>query len=981
MPSRPSRWVLTTAALALLPAFPTRAAEGAGGATTAAAAAASLAAPAIDPSTLLLFSVQLDDVTLTDGLTAYGDAQDPLLPMGELTRLLEADVDVYPREGRITGNVGEARRSLIVDLASGTARIGGQEVKLAPQDVAVGPTEIYLRGSAVQKLLPLKLQIDSAELAIHMTALEKFPVQARLARMANRLDGTQTAVNTEAPLKAPSPYAWVSPPSLDAVIETGLQSTTPRLPFRYDLRAAADLGGANLQAYLSSDESGAPSAARVLLERRSLSGDLLGPLHARIVDLGDTTSPTLALGPHGVAGRGVYVSTVPLDQTNVFNRLDFRGELPPGYDAELYVNDVLRGSTNQSVNGRYEFLGVPLTPGVNVVRIVTYGPRGERAEEVRVINVGGGLLHKGEATLEFGAVQQDEPLFSLGTLSTSPFAGTELAAPGGVRVVGAVNYGLTDLLTLSAGAAYMPRSIFSPEAGLAAATSATTTDASTGLAAGLTTTPTTSTPTPSDQTIRRDGGVGVFDLGLRTSLFGISTQADVAGDSRGGTAGSLAMAGAWHGVSAVLRHAEYGGGFVDENDVGVNSALSVQRRTELTLDSNLKLRGRIVPVSLRVFQDNYADGSSDVQAAAQASSSISSFLFSVGLQYEEQRYRPAEASQTLSGYLTTSTYAAYQWQLRATLDYEILPTFHWDTLAVTADRRLSDLWSVRVAVGEPLSHLSGVNLLLGAVMQTDWGDLSFTGQYDNLAHDWRFVTQWNFGLGYDPFARGYRLTRSGPGSGGSAVVDAYLDENGNGVRDPGEQPVPNLEIQGGGGHRIVTDAQGHAYVTGLGAGPSTTLNVSVDKIDNPSVATPGAVVQLEPRPGGVTRINYPLRPTGDVTVKLQLVRDDGRKVGLSAARVELVPEKGAPIEMITEFDGSAIFNSVPVGTYHLELDPRQAKQLRMHLLSDATIRIKGDGSSAPDVTADVKFDPAPPEPAQTVAGATSSAPASGATSP
>ena len=51
-------------------------------------------------------------------------------------------------------------------------------------------------------------------------------------------------------------------------------------------------------------------------------------------------------------------------------------------------NDVLQGTQSTADRGQYEFLAVPLTQGVNVIRIVTYGPRGQRSEETRIINAG-----------------------------------------------------------------------------------------------------------------------------------------------------------------------------------------------------------------------------------------------------------------------------------------------------------------------------------------------------------------------------------------------------------------------------------------------------------------------------------------------------------------------------------------------------------------------------------------------------------------
>ena len=84
-----------------------------------------LTPPPLDPATLLLFSVALDGLTLSEGLGAYGSPDDPLIPVGELARLLEADIDVLPADRRIVGRLGESRRALVVDLKAGVARVAG----------------------------------------------------------------------------------------------------------------------------------------------------------------------------------------------------------------------------------------------------------------------------------------------------------------------------------------------------------------------------------------------------------------------------------------------------------------------------------------------------------------------------------------------------------------------------------------------------------------------------------------------------------------------------------------------------------------------------------------------------------------------------------------------------------------------------------------------------------------------------------------
>ena len=232
--------------------------------------------------------------------------------MGELTRLLEMDVDVLPAERRIIGRIGEARRSLIVDLATNTVREGGRTLTLTPADVAVTPNEIYIRASALQKLLPLKIEVDAEALAMKLTATEKLPVQGRLERLARQRESGGRLESTDEVLKVATPYKLFSMPAFDVGLGLGAE-TGPRFPWRYDIRAGGDLFYTGFQGFLGSDENGKPSSARVTFERRSVEGHLLGPLHARTLSFGDVFTPTLSIGPRGAGGRGIAFSTVPLD--------------------------------------------------------------------------------------------------------------------------------------------------------------------------------------------------------------------------------------------------------------------------------------------------------------------------------------------------------------------------------------------------------------------------------------------------------------------------------------------------------------------------------------------------------------------------------------------------------------------------------------------------------------------------------------------
>ena len=134
---------------------------------------------------LLLYSVSLGTLTLTDSLATYGAPEDPLIPMRDLAQLLDLDLNVSPPERRVTGRIGEAQRMITIDLATGTARVEGKPVTLTPQDYAVTPSDIYFRASILQKLLPITMKVDAETLEITLTALEPLPLPDGEIRILN----------------------------------------------------------------------------------------------------------------------------------------------------------------------------------------------------------------------------------------------------------------------------------------------------------------------------------------------------------------------------------------------------------------------------------------------------------------------------------------------------------------------------------------------------------------------------------------------------------------------------------------------------------------------------------------------------------------------------------------------------------------------------------------------------------------------------
>lgn len=854
---------------------------------------------------LLLFAVALDALTVADSMAAYGDVADPLLPLGELARLLDLNLDVAPGDRRITGRLGEAERAVTVDLDSGLARVGGREVTLAAEDVAVTSSEIYMRASAISRLLPLDIAVDTEALLLTLKPREKLPIQARLERIARLRELRPDVESPDAVLRVESPYRLFSPPAFDIAFATARDSRPPHDPRRYDIRVGADILYTGFQGYIGSDEAGEPTSARALFERHDVRGGLLGPLNATSATAGDTYSPGLPIGPRSVGGRGFAFTTAPLEQASVFSRIDLRGELPLGYDVELYVNDILRSGQRTPTEGRYEFLQVPLVRGLNVIRIVYYGPRGERSEQTRVVNVGGGQLKPGQTTFDFGVVQQETPVLELGEEGLGAYP-----ALGKPRVVALLTRGMTENLTMVAGGAY-----YADQDGLERS---------------------------------------LFALGARTSLHGLAVQADAAGDDQGGVGLAVGVAGQALGVSMIARHGEYSGGFVDEANPAIQIGRALQRHTEVTLDTSLRPGGRSVPLSLRAARDQYADGGHSLTAATRASTTFGTVLVSGGLDYRYDETEVTESSR-LTGVFAASTFAAYRWQLRGALDYEVEPEAKVSALSLTADRALSERTALRFGLGQSFGEEQRTAFQAGANFRLPFADLAVSGDYLAPDSEWRIGIQLAFGLIRDPLARRYVMTRPGPASGGNVAFQAFIDRDGDGLFGPGDEPVEGVSVSGG-EQPVTTTINGRAFITGMGVTPTSRVQVGLDGVDNPYVQAPPQTVEFAPRIGAVAQVLYPLTPTGEVMARVLFAQPDGALVGLSAVRVLVIREDGEPVEGVTEFDGSVAFEALPAGTYRLELDPEQAERLRMRLKNPVGFTVAPDGGFVADVNAEVVFE-------------------------
>jgi hypothetical protein len=347
-------------------------------------------APAVsrkNEANLVLLEVRLGNQVLSDAVTAYESGRDVLLPLGEMARLLTLAIRVTPDQGRASGYILREERTFSIDVAGRAVDMGGKREAFEPSLVKLQDGEIYVASRLLARWLPVDLELDMPNLALLVRPREQLPLQARLARREHgRLPGAAGGYADPGYPRMATPYRLASVPFIDQTlgVTTGGSGGQRQTGTAYTAYLTADLLGTEAALYASRNRQDPTPGLRLTLGRNDPDGGLLGPLHARTALVGSVVVPGVEnISVSSVTGNGVALSNRPLSQPTSFGRQTLRGDLPPGWDVELYYNEALVGFQQSRPDGKYSFEDLPLAYGPNEFRLVFHGPLGQLRVERR----------------------------------------------------------------------------------------------------------------------------------------------------------------------------------------------------------------------------------------------------------------------------------------------------------------------------------------------------------------------------------------------------------------------------------------------------------------------------------------------------------------------------------------------------------------------------------------------------------------------
>ena len=827
-----------------------------------------------------LLNLQLGQLSLADSLEAYETEAGVCVDLKQLVDALDFPISVDAAAGTAVGwFISEDRR---FSLAEAKAPAG--TVLRSPQGLCVDT-------SIAAGWFGLTLRPDLPNAVLFATSAEKLPVELAEARKRRRASARPPA---EADLSrypaVDTPYAMWRTPAVDVVADAGYVDDRSRgekrATGRYELFASGEAAKLSFDARFASNDQAEPESLRLRAFRKDADGGLLGPLKATEVAAGDVVGFRSTLTSEGGFGRGAYVSNQPVDRPQAFDRTDFRGELPAGWDAELYRNGQLIGFADSRADGRYEFLGVPLLFGVNRFEVVLYGQQGQIRRDRRTINVGTDSIQAGKTQYWVGAYQNNKNLL---TLKRYPGFNDH----NDVRASAVVEHGIDKRTSAS-----LQLHTLAPEA------------------------------------LDEDARVTYVEGRLRRVVGAALIELSFASDLDGGLAygGQLI---AEFGKTYVSAETAFARGFVsDRIEPGLNS------EHRLSIDHFFDIGKSTLPVGARLtYRDWTGLRPDELEIATRVSTRFAGLSLTHELEW--QRFsggggaRPDDqlSMALLAGGRIGKT------RLRGEARYRLKPESQLEAVNIVAERSLGDDGELRGEVGWD-SFYDRARFGVGYSRRFERFAL---GARAEAASDGSFGAGINLAMSFGTNARGGygRVTANKLASSGQAAARVFTDVNRDGRFDEGEPLHEGVGIAAGTAiAEDVTDAAGTTIVDGLRAFQPQLLSVDASTLADPLLRPASKGIVVVPRPGIAQTVDFALLPTGEVEGMLYMAGKDAPPKPQPGADLELVNASGDVVaETRTDFDGFFLFQDVVYGQYRLRLSEATAKVFGLAQDNLAAVRI------------------------------------------
>ncbi|MBU6166007.1 MAG: hypothetical protein KGQ52_07730 [Alphaproteobacteria bacterium] len=262
--------------------------------------------------------------------------------------------------------------------------------------------------AALPAHLPLAISHDPGSQRLLLEARAPLPVLMRLHRAERQARLRPEAARPAYPLLPREPASarlW----SVD--VAAGLDRSAGRSDATLLAQASGELFGLAARGAIGL-AARAPFQLGLTLSAAHDAPDLLGPLGARSLAIGDIATPAQPLIADALSGRGLVIASRPPWRADLVDMIELSGPLPPGWEAELWHDDRLVAATRTAdPTGLWRFAGLPVRLGENRWVVRLHGPYGEHDEQLFTRLVGTEMNAENEVDYSIGFVDAGQPLW------------------------------------------------------------------------------------------------------------------------------------------------------------------------------------------------------------------------------------------------------------------------------------------------------------------------------------------------------------------------------------------------------------------------------------------------------------------------------------------------------------------------------------------------------------------------------------------
>ncbi len=861
-----------------------------------------------DPNNMLIVRLELGGhLVLSDAVVGYEHRNSVFLSFNEFVESLDFPIHADANTNKYEGWFIAKNKKFIFNTQDLTSMSDSKEHKVDPNWFKIFDDELFVDIKLLQLWFPIKMKFNPFNQLINIISLDPLPVENKVERERrwNEFYQKKNLKTKEDIQVRKAPYRLATLPFADIRYRYDYEksdSSEEDYTSQLGILATGDLFHLNHHLFANINKGDGVSDVRLKSGKKDIDPVLLGPLKAREFAIGDIYNQQLPLIAGSKIGKGAMVSNYPEHYVSEFDSVIIRGDIQNDWQVELYRNKSLIDFQQATDDGIYEFTDVPLISGLNIMKLIFYGPNGEIREEERRYLMDPTLAKRNKFHYRFSVNQHEQSLIRANK-KEDDFGEDE--QDGKSRYVGEFEYGLAKNLGLLGNLAYIP--------------------------------------------LEDDDGEhrSYSTVGLKSVLFGVDGRVELVNDlTKDLYALQTSLKTKIRSYDFSLKHAKFEEDFNSEVTQSFSDALI--NETSFRVNGPIKIKSRILRLSLKTDREYFSSKKEKLKNKFSLSFPASkkvNITQDINYDFDDRvttDNRNITTGRTFFNYRILRNLIA-----RSVISYNISPTEE----LTNSNLNLNYILKNKVNLGLNVTHQfanstqeDSTNYVATISKIFQQYRASFGANYNDIG-SYGFNATLSFAFGYSPKYDTGVISNAPMAKNGSAVVKVFLDEDNNHKHDDGEELFQGIDFKVDGRKlKESTNDKGTMLIGNLTSNRKVKIEIDPKKLQDPYLAPVIKKVSLISHPGSVDYIDFPIVNTGEIEGTVSLFK--GKKlVGASNVLLELVNESGEVVKTtLSSYDGFYLFDTVLIGKYQVRISKEQSQRLGLNIVEGKEVELSNDNS-------------------------------------